>query len=104
MILLPNLLLEVRQVSSMSPNGSPGLSSMSPVHTPLRGEVEAIAQRRLRVRGEARSPPGRQYRRSFLETCDPIELVRFKPSPPPLTRIACAIRPLPAKERGEVSK
>src|SRR2546426_2825455 len=29
---------EVRRVSSMSPNGSPKLSSMSPVHTSSRGE------------------------------------------------------------------
>ena len=31
---------EVRRVSSMSPNGSPKLSSMSPVHTEELGEGE----------------------------------------------------------------
>jgi len=105
MILLPNVSWRLGKVSSMSPNGSPNLSSMSPVHTKERGEVGA--QRRVRGRalrsqtkkligseGLQRNKSDPRVRRACFAHCP-------APHPKPSLRAGFDLSP---QERGEVKK
>src|ERR1041385_737055 len=103
MILLPNLLLEVRQVSSMSPNGSPDLSSMSPVHTSFAGRGRRAAPGEGRgtvVVAIAACRVEKLIQQDSTLQCDPRIFSMRRSSASPLTRsLRCATAPTSPRER-----